>query len=103
MSVSNINIKKGFNKTYININNNISDSNEYDFKKSKLYQVRSTAAKLVEKFGNSANYKFFLKVAWRLPEHKIWKHVEEAKAARHSKPGQSAEKLFVYLCKVDGV
>ena len=96
MSEPNININKGSNRTYININNKISTH-----ARAKL--VQATARKLVETFKAEHSYKFFMKVAWRLSESKIWQHVETALAAKRKRPGDTPLKFFIYLCKVDGV
>lgn len=96
MSESNININKGSNRTYININNKVSSH-------SRARIVQGIAQKLVDKFDAPHCLKFFMKVAWKLTESMIWQHVETAQASKRNKPGDTPLKLFIYLCKVDGV
>lgn len=64
-----------------------------NFDKSK--QVEAIALKLVGKLGSEDSYKFYCKVAYKLPEHKIWNNLETALN------GRSPGALFNWLCRRD--
>jgi hypothetical protein len=54
---------------------------------------------LLFKLGMSEESRGFMcKVAYKLPEARIWSNLEKALTAKKSKPG-----LFIWLCKKDGV
>lgn len=70
------------NNDNVNIDN---DSNKVDF----------IAQKLVTELNNPDARIFYCKVAWKLPEAKIWSNLELAKK------GRSPQKYFSWLCKRD--
>lgn len=58
-------------------------------------EVRLIATRLEEKLGQQvpSRYKYYCKVAWRLPEAIIWSNLEEALT------NETPAKLFAWLCK----
>ena len=63
-------------------------------------KVETIADDLVNKLGAKTDSRPFLcKVAWKLPEPIIYKHVETATGPKSKNPMG----LFIYLCKRDGV
>lgn len=73
-----------------NYNNNV---NEDKFDKSKRAEV--IAQKLVDKLNSKDSYLFYCKVAYSLPENKIWINLEQALSGKN--PGG----LFNWLCRRD--
>lgn len=73
------------------IDNDIVNKNKYD--KSKFVEL--TAKVLVEKLHNPGAYAFYCKVAYKLPESRIWLHLESAQK------GKDPKKLFTWLCNRD--
>lgn len=63
------------------------------FEKSK--QVEFIAEKLCDKLNSKESYQFYCKVAYKLPEYKIWDNLEAA--LRGKNPGG----LFNWLCRRD--
>lgn len=72
-------------------NNIVNDNDRERYRKSK--SVDLTAQDLVNKLGNPEGYKFYCKVAWRLPPAVIYTNLEQAMK------GRSPVRLFTYLCK----
>jgi hypothetical protein len=56
-------------------------------------QVDSIANKIVEKLNNPTRRAYYCKVAWTLPEQKIWNNLELA-----IEKGKNPQKYFSYLC-----
>lgn len=82
----------------VNVNlkpiNNNNDNEKYD--KSKI--ADNLATRLMAKLGMKEDSKPFLcKVAYKLPEHRIWDNCEQALK------GNNPIGLFIWLCKRDGV
>jgi hypothetical protein len=78
--------------TNVNNNDNVNvNKNKYD--KSKMVEL--TALQLVDKLKNPGAYAFYCKVAYALPESRIWVHLESAQK------GDSPQRLFTWLCKRD--
>lgn len=83
------------NNKKLNNNDNVIDN---DNKYSASKQIDYIADRLVDKLNATDKSRPFLcKVAWKLPEHRIWNHVESAMR------GKNPMGLFIYLCKKDGV
>lgn len=57
--------------------------------------VEAIANQLVEKFGSPESRPFYCKVAYALPENKIWLNYEAAQK------GRSPARLFNFLCRKD--
>lgn len=75
-------------------NNNINDNDKYD--KGKF--ADNVATRLQSKLGMKDDSKPFLcKVAYKLPESRIWDNCEQALK------GNNPIGLFIWLCKRDGV
>jgi hypothetical protein len=55
-------------------------------------QVHAIAQKLADRFNDYGSYNYFLKVAWKIPEHDIMINLEA------SMKGRSPVRLFTYLC-----
>jgi hypothetical protein len=88
------NVNDNVNQRFRNNDNDI-DRGE-SFEKSK--QVDVIADKLVVKLGAKPDSRPYLcKVAWRLPEHRIWANLEQALK------GKNPMGLFIYLSRRDGV
>lgn len=84
------NIKEQCNNVNVVTNNNY-NVNKYD--KSKFVEL--TARVLVEKLDNPNAYAYYCKVAYKVPEHRIWLHLESALR------GDNPQKLFTWLCQRD--
>lgn len=79
--------------TMNNVNDNVREG-KYD----KAKQVEVVADTLLERLGAKVESRpFMCKVAWKLPEHRVWTNVETALK------GNNPVGLFIYLCKRDGV
>ncbi len=65
----------------------------------KAKKVEFIADRLIGKLGNESFRGFYCKVAWALPEARIWANYESAVKGNPNSPGR----LFTYLCKRDGV
>lgn len=66
----------------------------------KARKVEIIADDLVEKLNAKIESRpFMCKVAWRLPEHRIYMILEQAQSPEVKNPIG----LFIYLCKRDGV
>ena len=69
-----------FNKNNsVTVLNNVTEANKFKCKQRKTEYI---ADKLVEKFNAPEWRRFFLKVAWRLPEDAIWSTLEMAYSDR---------------------
>ena len=80
-----------------NVTNSITTNNDNvkiqdKFEKSR--EVERIALKIVEKLHNEDGYKFYCKVAYRVPEARIWWNLETA-----IKSGRNPVRLFTWLCK----
>lgn len=71
-------------------NYNVND-NEFDNSKA----AERIAYTLVDKLGSQQSFPFYCKVAYSLPEHKIWANLETA--LKGNNPGG----LFNWLCRRD--
>lgn len=93
MSYTNINVdtEKRVNLTPIDID--IDRAKQEKYSKSKI--VDNIANQLVENFNSPNSRAFYCKVAYKLPENKIWANVESANR------GRSPVKLFTWLCNRD--
>ncbi len=74
----------------LNHNNNVNDNG---FSKSK--EAEKIAYTLVDKLGSQKSFPFYCKVAYNLPERKIWNNLETAMKGKN--PGG----LFNWLCRRD--
>lgn len=86
-------------ETNVNVsrNNNYND-NESKYDKSKA--VEAIADRLMDKLPATPKSRpFFCKVAYKLPEAKIWANCEVALSPKSKNPMG----LFIFLCKRDGV
>lgn len=81
--------KEKLNVSVNNINtlNTKGNTNSY-----RIVEVQQTAHKLADQLNNPGSFKFYCKMAWRLPEHKIWSNLEQALTGRDPK------KYFSWLC-----
>ncbi len=77
------------------ITNTNSDSEAKNTNTKTLTTVRLIATQISEKLNNPLRFKYYCKVAWKLPESTIWLNLEAAMS------GKEPEKLFSYLCKQD--
>lgn len=68
-------------------------NNDNDIDRGK--QVELIAYKLVDYFKSPDSFKFYCKVAYKLPESKIWNNYESAKK------GNNPAGLFNWLCRRD--
>lgn len=59
-----------------------SDSEVKNTNTRTLVEVRQIAQKLSDKLNNPSRFDYYCKVAWRLPDSKIWSHLETALAGR---------------------
>jgi len=82
-------------KTNLEHNNNHNNNVNVigDFEKSK--KAESIAQKLVDRLNSKDSYLFYCKVAYALPEARIWINLEQAMAGKN--PGG----LFNWLCRRD--
>lgn len=81
-----INNEKGFTKTH-NDNDNVA------FNRAEKAEI--IARKLSAKFGSDKSFEFYCKVAYALPENKIWINYEKSLGGKN--PGA----LFNWLCRKD--
>ena len=88
-----VNLTPNNNKN--NINNNNNDIGRSQFEKSK--QAEDIAEKLVTKLNAPKSFLYYCKVAYTLPESRIWDNYEQAIKGKN--PGG----LFNWLCERDGV
>jgi hypothetical protein len=79
-----------------NINDNDNVSSKSGFDKSKY--AESIARKLVAKFDAPGSFSFYCKVAYSLPENRIWNNYEQATT---SKKVKNPAGLFNWLCRKD--
>lgn len=77
------------------VNNSDSDTVKYSNNKDKSKKVDVIAEQLVQIFNNPRRYKYYCKVAWKLPESIIWNNVESTKAKGVTDPAR----LFTFLCE----
>lgn len=87
------------NVKYKNLNNvNNVKANPANKKVAYGYNVtdvRRIADTLVEKLNDPNSYKFFCKVAWQLPENRIYLNLEQALS------GKNPKAYFTFLCKLE--
>lgn len=74
------------------INTDNDNGREKSFAKAR--RVEAIAQMLCDKFGSDKWKKFYMKVAYKLPENVIWIHFETASKSNPDNPGG----LFHYLC-----
>ncbi len=72
--------------------NNVNVNNKYLI---NVNNVRLIADKLSTALNDKKSYDYFMKIAWHLPEYKIWNNLE------YSAKGKDPRKLFTWLCKQD--
>lgn len=67
-------------------------------RKRTLREVQHIAHQIEGKLGKStpSRFPYFCKVAWRLPENKVWLHVE---AAMGTGCTSTPTQLFIWLCQ----
>lgn len=87
------NIGNGLDTNHI-ANSNYIDNNVYRAARRVDYIADLLQIKLGMK---EQSRPFLCKVAWRLPEDRIWSNLEDALR------GKNSAGLFIYLCKKDGV
>lgn len=75
-------------------NNNDNNNGANRFARSR--KVESIAMKLAEKMSSPGSIEFYLKVAWTLPEDKIWLNYEKSRSGKKNPNG-----LFNWLCRRD--
>lgn len=80
-------------KASLKPNNNYNNNVIGGFEKSK--QAETIAQKLVDKLNSKESYLFYCKVAYALPEARIWINLEQALSGNN--PGG----LFNWLCRRD--
>ena len=61
-------------------------------KLNNVNNVKDIALKLSDKLSDPNSYRFFCKVAWKLPEHQIWANLEQALT------GKNPKAYFTFLC-----
>jgi hypothetical protein len=83
--------------SYINEAHNVNEINNININESHktIKSVQTVANRLFEKLGNENNMNFYHKVAWKLPEHRVWSNLEIALT------GQYPQRYFTYLCKME--
>lgn len=74
--------------------NNNDNNNGASFAKSK--RVEAIALKLCAKLESPGSYEMYLKIAWALPEDRIWANYEQSRSGTKNKNG-----LFNWLCRRD--
>lgn len=84
-----------------NYNNNVNDNvDKYDTAR----KVEMIADKLLQRFNLPKESRGFMcKVAYKLPEARIWEHYEHVTTVKNGKPITNPIGLFIWLCKRDGV
>lgn len=98
MHSNNVNV----NQSSIDPNNNVNVNDNVD-KYETARKVEVIADRLLERFGLPEKSRgFMLKVAYRLPEARIWQHYEHV-TSKSTKPITNPVGLFIWLCKKDGV
>lgn len=60
-----------------------------------LMQVQTIANTLCDRLSNETRFEYYCKIAWRLPESKIWGNLEKALT------GNNPAKYFSFLCNLD--
>lgn len=80
----------------LNPNDNSNNNDIYNASRN----AERIAYALVDKFHAKGSFEFYCKVAYALPEHKIWKLYERATT---SKGAKNPAGLFNWLCKREGV
>jgi hypothetical protein len=80
-------------KSSLEPNDNYNNNDIDKFDKSK--KAETIAQKLVEKLNSKESYLFYCKVAYALPESKIWINLEQSLSGKN--PGG----LFNWLCRRD--
>lgn len=68
--------------------------------KNKAYEynikeVQSIASRIADKLNNPLSFKFYCKVAWKLPKYMIWQNLEQALT------GKNPRAYFTFLCKLN--
>lgn len=82
------------------------NANDNEGKYDKAKRVDFVADDLVRKFNlPETSREFMCKVAWKLPEARIWQHFEYVHLPPKpgKKPISNKVGMFIYLCKKDGV
>lgn len=75
------------------VSDSLGNINLISTKTRTLKQVRHIANTLSDKLNNRSRYKYYCKVAWRLPENVIWGNLELALG------GKDPQRLFTWLCE----
>lgn len=60
-----------------------------------IREVQSIAGRIAEKLNDPQSFRFFCKVAWRLPEYVIWANLEQAMTSK-----KNPKAYFTFLCKL---
>ena len=71
-------------------------------KYARSRRVDEIADEIERKLGTKGWRAFYCKIAWKLPEHRIWSNLEIALETSKKGTGH-AGKIFSHLCKKDGV
>lgn len=81
-----------------NSNNNLKNTNTSNSTKN-MREVQLIALKLEDVLGKQtpSRFPFYCKVAWRLPEGRIWANLEIA-TAPSSRPNHNPAAFFSWLC-----
>ena len=82
--------------------NNVNDNDSKRLKNNVIVNVDKVqtdviAEKLVDKLQNPGGRMFYCKVAWHIPENKVWYYLDIALT------GRDPRKYFSWLCKQDMV
>lgn len=90
---ANINVNEATKVTKNNVNvQNTALKNNVKRGFAKSQDAERVARMLVEKLDDEGSFKFFCKIAHKLPESVIWQAYEQAQGAR------SPKRLFTWLC-----
>lgn len=81
-------------------NNNINDNDNVSFKERlrKSKHAEDIAHRLVKNFDSPGSFEFYCKIAYALPENRIWNNYEQATT---SKKVKNPAGLFNWLCRKD--
>lgn len=93
MSTNNVNNVN--NGKLTTLTNNVTMVEREPVDKSVVAKADGIASVLVEKLRSPESYKFYCKVAYKLPESRIWQNYESAMKGKN--PGG----LFNWLCRKD--
>lgn len=80
---------------YIVSNVNVNNINTNNVKRYNVNKVREIAYKLSDKLNDPNSFKYFCKVANKLPESVIWSNYEQSISGRNPKA------YFTFLCNLE--